>query len=265
MNDLRHLQIELKRHVMLGSKLATGFVTGTRGTGAVRRLRVYRDGYYLRFNEALAANFPALCALLGDIQFEQMSARYLDAMPSRHFSLRQFGHRLAAWLKRTAPYRSQPLLTDLARLEWLMAQAFDAADAEPVSPTALSTLPPTKWPELRFGFHPSLHVYRSRWNTVAIWQALAQQSEQQRTPPVPMRGASAGRWIIWRQGLQVMFVVQSEAHGRALRAALHGAAFSQVCECAPQLLTDDEKVSWAGQCLANWLQRGWVATIVTDS
>ena len=101
--------------------------------GAARRLEVYANAYFARIHECLARDFAALAAAIGEAGFHDLVTAYLIAHPSRHPSLRFIGAALPDYLAdapQAAPFRRRwPWAADLARLEWALGCAFDAADA----------------------------------------------------------------------------------------------------------------------------------------
>jgi hypothetical protein len=248
----------LQHHVLTGDRQASALFQGTRTASRSARLEVYREAYYLRFAEALAANYPALQRLLGEPQFAVLVRGYVDAHPSRHYSVRWFGHRLAAWLRRTAPYACQPGLADLARWEWRLAHAFDAADAVALDRAALAGRPAVRWPAMRFGFHESLDSIATAWNVVDLWRALSQQDEE---PPSIARAARAQHWVLWRKDLEVLFQPLPAMERAPLRVARRGGSLADLCALAPDPLDDAAAAQWAAQLLAGWLDRGWIVEL----
>ena len=63
------------------------------------------------------------------------------------------------------PFAEQPILSEVARFEWTLAEVFDAADAAPLERTPLRPSIRTTWAELNFRFHPSLRRLPLAWNT----------------------------------------------------------------------------------------------------
>ena len=129
---------------------------------AADRLAIYRNAYQVRLIDALDDTYPILHALLGDEMFVALGEAFVAAHPSVHRSIRWYGRELADFLARCPPYEEQPILAEVALLEWTLAEVFDAADAEPKSRAALSAIDPSAWADLGFEFHPSLAAPRSR-------------------------------------------------------------------------------------------------------
>jgi hypothetical protein len=93
------------------------------------RLEIYNRQYWFRIVGALSEDFPALCRVLGDKQFDAMILAYLAENPSTSFSLRNLGSNLVAWLGSNPDWTGarHQLSIDVARLEWAYVEAFDNA------------------------------------------------------------------------------------------------------------------------------------------
>ena len=83
---------------------------------------------------AVAEDYPALNARLGDETFDPLVLAYLRENPSTSFTLRNLGSKLSQWLlsrPEFAPTRHD-LVLDVARLEWAYVEAFDNASVPPL-------------------------------------------------------------------------------------------------------------------------------------
>src|SRR5690348_2123522 len=117
MSALGRLERAIQASVLAGHEAGHMHVAHTQDGSVPTRLGIYRNAYCLRLTEALATTYPALSALLGEEQFHALARRYIDLYPSRHYSIRYFGHRLASLLATEPAYYSTPVLADLARWE----------------------------------------------------------------------------------------------------------------------------------------------------
>jgi hypothetical protein len=102
-------------------------------------LGVYRRGYRLRLLETMAALHPGLRAWLGPDLFADFVLEYLDACPSRSYTLVELDRGFAAHLAERRPDRDRPparreawidLLIDLARYERAFAEVYDGPGTE---------------------------------------------------------------------------------------------------------------------------------------
>ena len=139
--SLADLQRAFQDYVLASSDTFTGQVRDTRKADRVTLLDVYRDGYALRLIEVLTIDFPGVVAMAGPETFDTLTRAYIANHPSRHPSVRWFGRQLADFLATTAPYDSTPALAEMARLEWVLGEAFDSVDAEPIKAEAVMRVP----------------------------------------------------------------------------------------------------------------------------
>lgn len=215
--------------------------------GAPPRVSIYRTAFRARLVAALRTNLPVLHRVLGDDAFEALALGYLHAHPSRDPSIRWFGHALADWLDDREgagePAVPHPSLVDLARMEWALGLAFDAADAVPLAVADLAAVPPAEWPALRFAPHPSLRLVALRWAVEPLWKALTEDEDATTSPPEPLAHVLA----VWRRGLDTRWRSLPQDEHEALAACLGGERFEALCA----------RVGDAAR-VAGWL-RGWVA------
>jgi hypothetical protein len=219
---------------------------------AADRLAIYRNAYQVRLIDALNETYPVLHGLLGDEMWVALGENYVAQHPSCYRSIRWYGGELADFLTRSAPFSDEPILAEVALLEWTLAEVFDARDAESLSRAALSTIEPTRWSDLKFEFHPSLRRLEFYWNTAAVWKAMSHDE----TPPRPAREDAPVPWLLWRQDLQNYFRSLTVAESTALDAALSGSSFGEICEALSAVLSADEIPPAAASFLGSWADSG---------
>jgi hypothetical protein len=114
---------------------------------ARERLDLYRRSYRLRLLEAMRASYPGLRHLLGHDLFDEFVLDYLDAHPSRSYTLLRLGEGFPGHLEATRPDPEEAggdwpeLLVDLARLERAFAEVYDGPGVEGEWVPAASDLP----------------------------------------------------------------------------------------------------------------------------
>jgi hypothetical protein len=195
--SLGTVQGDFQEYLLRGSQALTRHVQGSARVPLATRLGIYAGAYRSRLAEALAANFPALAALLGADEFRELAWRYIAAHDSPFFSIRYYGHELAQFLGAHEDYAEVPLLSELARWEWTVAGVFDAADAPLLTHAALTQLAPERWARLRFSVHPSVARMELAWNVPQQWRALTGDTER---PEVTLNPEPVS-WVLWRQEL----------------------------------------------------------------
>ncbi|HED18408.1 MAG TPA: DUF2063 domain-containing protein [Gammaproteobacteria bacterium] len=252
--DLVKLQAAFKDYLFSGANEAafTPLIAANNGIDVSHRLDVYRNAYYIRLQEALAHDFPVLLAYMGDVAFGREMAAYLKACPSNSPSLRQFGERLPDYLLEHNTLQ----VADLARLEWAVLKAFDAADASVLTPEMLQNIPPEHWQDLHFELHPSVSVLDVSAHTYEVWNAHRQQQslpDQQNNSMVPL--------LIWRSpGGPTIKTVSIECHGLlvSLRDRL---SFAQACEQLAVVMPFENVAQVAARCLWELLRQGCLSKL----
>ena len=218
------------------------------GATAAQRLEIYAEAYRLRLAEVLANHFPALAKYLGETGFDELAVKFIDANPSRRFSVRWYGDRLDNFLRTTPPYRDRPELAELAAFEWALECAFDAADTVPVRREDLAAVPPSGWPALRFKFQPALQTLKLNRNVIDIWQAAGSG----RTPPAAVPGPTQP-WLIWRRDFNSKFRPLFEREAKALDAARASRSFAELCELLDRAAGDAGAAAEAASLLQRWV------------
>lgn len=139
--------------------------------GTSSRFDVYRNNSAVSLRQALAEAFPVVKALVGDDFFAALAQAYVrDNRPGSPVML-HYGQEFPAFVDRFEPARSVPYLADVARLERAWLDAYHAADAAPINIDALGDVREADLDDICLRLHPSLHLLRSKWPVVSIWQA----------------------------------------------------------------------------------------------
>jgi hypothetical protein len=172
---------------------APSFVEGDEELPAVERVNIYANMYFFRIRDALKEDFPSIVEALGEDGFHNLIAEYLQVYPPTHYSLRNAGRHLAEFI-------SDEKLSELARFEWALIEAFDAADAPLLTEDDLKKVPAEDWPGLVLKLHPSVQL------------------------------VAHDHHIVWRQGLEVVHRVADEAEWRLLVQIHSGCEFAALCE-----------------------------------
>jgi hypothetical protein len=78
---LAELQRRFQAAVLARDALPPEFTAAATQETAKSRFRIYREAYRLRLAEALAADYPALQALLGAEEFAALASAYAESRP----------------------------------------------------------------------------------------------------------------------------------------------------------------------------------------
>lgn len=255
--QLRQLQREMQRDLFGSASTISGWIAETAPLATEARLDIYRHAYVSRLIETLTDHYPVLHAILGDEDFGALGASFVRAHPSVHRSIRWYGRDIAEFLGTHLPYQEQPILAEIARFEWTLAEAFDSADADVIGRAALEAVQPADWADLTFSFHPSVRRLAFEWNTVAAWKALTADTD----PPQPERSAEAVEWLVWRRDLENYFRSLDPVEATALDAALSGCSFAEICGGLTEHLPDDEVPLRAASLIVTWLEGGLLTSL----
>ena len=221
-------------------------------------LGIYRNAYTGRLVGILREEFPKLRRLLGDRVFDDLAHAYLAAHPSTYFSVRWVGRELAGFLAAADPWRKDPGLAQIARIEWAETMAFDAADGPPVARADLATVPPTAWPGLVLTLHPSVNRIAVSPDVFAIWNRLANQEPGGSVPPVL---ASEAPHLVWRIGLDVKLRPAERDESAALDALAKGESFAGICEFLADHVGPDQAAFRAAELLERWVSTEMIGRI----
>ena len=166
-----------------GSALTSSARTACRSP---RGSRIYSDAYTARLARSARGELSRDREAAGRDGFRASSrTEYIASHDSRFFSIRYYGHALAQFLATEPRYRPVPFLADLARWEWMMAEVFDAADADPIDRWRRRKASRRRnGRSMRFTFHPSVRVLALAWNAPQMWKALMDDAERPRAARV---------------------------------------------------------------------------------
>lgn len=151
---------------------------------------------------------------LGEEGFHNLVTEYLVAHPPTHFSLRYAGEHLPNFLR-------DDKLANLARFEWALVTAFDAADAPLLTESDLQKIPAEEWPDLVLKLHPSVQLLKH------------------------------DHQVVWRQGLKVVHRIADDVEWGLLSKIRSGREFVALCEGTPPEVILN--------CLRTWISQGLLA------
>lgn len=133
------------------------------------RFNVYRNNVAVSLTEAMHTAFPVITKLLGTENMDGLAGLFLRAHPPSSPLMMHYGEAFPAFLADLPQLSHLGYLPDVARLELAIRASYHAADAAPIDPAALATLPPEDLMQARFAFAPSLRLLRSDWPLYDLW------------------------------------------------------------------------------------------------
>lgn len=255
MTGLAGIQAAFQDYLLGASRRLEQMLAPGRLLPGAEMAEIYGGAYVMRLIEVLGEDFPALHMLLGDEGFEKMARAYVLAHPSKHYDIRWFGRYLAGFLAATEPWSGLGEAEELARFEWALGEAFDAADAAPMDEADLAAVPPQAWAGLVFSFTPSLRRLDLNWDVPGFWKA----QDGGATPDGPPERLDAPRaWALWRDQRQMMVRYRPLAGdaAAALDAAVNGASFGVLIERLAETKDAELAPMRAAELLRAWVDDG---------
>jgi len=170
MPALREVQTAFRRALLEEDDGALAAFIADDGVAAIVRLAVHRNNVRISLTDALRDTFPVVCRLVDERFFAYAAHEFLTTSPPRRACLAEYGADFVDFLAAFAPCRELPYLPDVARLEWLLNMAAHAADAAPLPPSSLASVPAADAPRLVFRLAPSFGFLASPWPVERIWR-----------------------------------------------------------------------------------------------
>lgn len=259
MSALAPLQGAFQRRVLDGgfdTDILDGIV-GNAIASADARVGVYVHAYAARLVEALGNEFLTLHFAAGDDAFAAMCHAYVTATPSVHRNVRWYGRGLAGFLQATAPWKDAPAFAELARLDWMIGLAFDAADEACIGETDIAAIPFERWGEMTLRLPSHVRFAEFAWNVGDVRRA----HDSGRPCPALRRMQSPRRWIVSRRNLEVHYRELEADEAAALQAIADGRPFAAMCEALCDWHPQEEVALRAAGLLKAWIGNGWVAAV----
>ncbi len=130
---------------------------------ARRRLNVYRNHFRDSLTQGLAEVFPATRKLVGDRYFDAMAGFYVAAHPPRDARICRYGHDFPRFLSAREELEDSPYASEVARLEWALAELRDAPDAPDIDWNEFERTSQRLAGAIRLRFAPSVVLFDSDW------------------------------------------------------------------------------------------------------
>jgi Putative DNA-binding domain len=254
MTQLHNLQRQFQQALLVDQPMDVALL---RSSG-VAQFGVYRIAYRARLRAALRDNFEVLPLVMGDDAFDALANAYISAHPSRHYSLRWYGHQLCEFMSNNAALLDHPAFLDLARMEWALRQAFDAAHADPLTSEALTAVPASDWENLVFELHPSVQLLGLNWAIGPIWHAL-KSGQSDIDPPE----ALDHHILVWRLGMNTQWKSLAQAESDFVEELLAHRTFGQMCETLVESVGEAQAAATAVALLSELLKAGAICALPT--
>jgi hypothetical protein len=252
-------------------QVAASFVAPNSRLSPFERLEIYNRQYWFRLLGALEEDFPALRAVLGSRAFAAVSAAYLTEHPSRSFTLRNLGSRLAEWLADhpQCAGRRHALAIDVARVEWAFVEAFDSAEREPLTLEQIATLDA----DSRLALQPHLRLLALSYPADTLVVSLHDRDKRQlgeagvmheHAEEVPVSLPRMRRRPIWvaahRLDFSVYYRRLAGEEYRTLGAIRSGQTLGQALETgfASTSVPANRRAALVRRWFSTWAELGWI-------
>ena len=218
-NDLQHRF----QGAVLAENLDPGLFVAKPGKGG---FGIYVNAYRARLREALRDNYPVLALALGDESFDQLAVAFIEAQPSQFRSIRLFGGGLADFMSQHGDLIPHPALIDLAKMDWILRGAFDAANDVALEVGDLAALSAEDWLQQKFQLRASVNLTPLSWAVEPIWHALSEDKNATTQAPESAEHVL----LVWRRELDCQWRSLDTTEAEALRLLATGMGYADLCE-----------------------------------
>ncbi|AGK57140.1 hypothetical protein HYPDE_27303 [Hyphomicrobium denitrificans 1NES1] len=170
MSSLAERQADFAAALLDPARPAPSGLVGPDGVESPRRFAVYRNNISVALIDALEANFPATCRIVGEEFFRAMAHAFALLEPPASPILLDYGASFPDFIARFAPAESLPYLSHVARIERAWTEAYHAPEASLLDPAILSRVQGDEAAALCFTLHPSVRIVRSQFPALTIWR-----------------------------------------------------------------------------------------------
>ncbi|OCP19204.1 MULTISPECIES: DNA-binding domain-containing protein [unclassified Ensifer] len=203
------------------------FVAGPNNKRADKRFNVYRNNVTVSLIEALAATFPAVQRVTGEVFFRAMARFHVRESPPTSPLLFEYGRDFPDFIARYEYARSMPWLADVARIERAWLDAYHAADAKVLAADAIAAIPAERLGGIVFKPHPATRLVRSVYPAVTIFAANRAEG-----PVGRVDNAAPESALVTRPELDVIVRRLSTGTDILLDALLRGRPLAEAAESA---------------------------------
>ncbi len=223
------------------------------------RIAIYKRMYPLRMIEALEQDYPILAWHVGEEAFEQLVLDYVEAFPSRSYTLNRLGDNLPVWLDERCRRDDAAFLGDLARFELAQTLVFDEQPSDVLAAEQVARIPSEAWAEARLPPIPALRLLTLRHAIRPHCEAW----EHDRPSPAPRRRAT--RVLVWRRGQTMHWREMPRAEYELLDALVSGETLGRALEAATARLRTHERQDRLFGWFRRWVSDGLFRSVALDA
>jgi len=235
----------------------TDFVSGDEKQDALGRVDIYNGMYFLRILDFIKDDYPALLKIMGDDDFYDLIAEFLEAMPNQKPEGKYSGELLPIFLRGWANKNGAPAWwSELARLEWALCDVFDLDDRTSLTVHDVQRIAPERLGELPLRIVAAHRQLQLAFPVHDVWRALEKESIA--TDDLSEPKAAPTTILVWRSDTRINHRVVSTDEAALLAELVQGTTFGRVCEALANGRDEPDAAQLAVQLLSRWLQDGLI-------
>jgi len=274
MRPLTRNEMMQKRDVNGASviKEADSFIKPNDRLTSFERLEIYNRQYWFRLFSSFEEDFPGLKSVVGSRRFESLMRSYLEAHPSRSFTLRNLGSSLVTWLKQNPHYAGPhaEAAIAMAALEWAHIEAFDSEAREPLTAEQITNLDDTshialqpylELLDLPYAVDDALLAVRDSGHDEGSQASNAVGIHLVRRTRLSRRPKQEHIYLaVHRHQDTVYYKRLSREDYLLLHALDQGAPLADAIEAAfvDSFIPESERPAFIQSAFQNWMQIGWL-------
>ena len=254
-HDAAHRNEALRQRMLLRAlwgDARPGVVAGWLRGAPQRGLQAYRANASALAERALAAAYPTVAQLVGDESFAALARAFWAAAAPERGDIATWGDALSGFIAAAPQLAGEPCLADVARLDWAVHVAEQAADS-PTTPAGLELLSAADPAAIGLRLAHGMALLGSPHPIASIW--LAHRSDAaDRFEPVRAAFARGGgeSALVWRDGFRPVVSALPEPAARFTASVIDGDSLAHALEQAGAEFAFDH---WLQQALRNrWLR-----------
>lgn len=255
MPHLRDVQLAVCKAVLVDRADALSALLLPGAASAQAAISIHHQTCIGGASNALAIGFPALRALLGEVEFRSLARRVVRESPPASPWLETYGSRLEDYLRQPDTPPGPRWLADVARIEVCVNQALHADDEMPLETQAhplatLQKLDESRLGAIRLVSKPSLSVPRVSVQAATLWRHTVLGTP---ATPVVQENAERPASLLVHKGPAGVAVRDVDAlrwrsarllHQGASLAAAHAAIGSGFPAALAELMADGVFAGW---------------------
>lgn len=245
---LANLQQQLQENIISGNGAAAAddWILPKNNFAPQEQLGVYINAYRYRLRDVVAEDYPVLAKYLGDENFDQLVAAFVENTQSRHFNIGRYAKAFPDFVTRHLP--DDTFAHDLARLETSITQLMDAPETPVLQQTDLDGMTPDLFVNAQLSPRAALELMTFAYPVNEYYRA-AMNDEQ------PQRPAAAASYVAVFRHEDTMWRMELDAGEFTLLALLFdghniASALSHAPDTSAENLTD-----W----FSRWMRNGLLA------